>query len=212
MDYNRNRFKMSNIAIFASGSGSNAEQIIRYFSGDKNHCVRLVLSNKPDAYVLERAKNLSVPAVVFNREIFYKTQQVLSLLRDAEIDVLVLAGFLWLVPDYLLITFPQRIINIHPALLPDYGGKGMYGLRVHEAVIRDGRKKSGITIHLIDEEYDRGKILFQAECPVLPGDTPDDLASRIHQLEHRYYPETIKNYLQKSLPLSYNARIQPDKL
>lgn len=187
---------MSNIAILASGSGSNAEQIIHSFSGDSEHSVRLVLSNKPDAYVLERARKLSVPAMVFDRNTFYNTRQVLDALNESSIDILVLAGFLWLVPDYLLITFPQRIINIHPALLPDYGGKGMYGMRVHEAVIRDGRKKSGITIHLIDEEYDRGRILFQAECPVLPGDTPEDLASRIHELEHRYYPEMIKKYLQ----------------
>lgn len=187
---------MSNIAIFASGSGTNAEQIIHYFSKDENHSVKLVLSNKADAYVLERAKNLSVPVMVFDRNTFYKTHQVLDVLREAAIDVLVLAGFLWLLPDYLLITFPQRIINIHPALLPDFGGKGMYGMRVHEAVIREGRKKSGISIHLIDEEYDRGKILFQAECPVFPDDTPEDLANRIHQLEHRYYPEAIKNYLQ----------------
>ncbi|MFA5815840.1 MAG: phosphoribosylglycinamide formyltransferase [Bacteroidales bacterium] len=197
---------MSNIAIFASGSGSNAEQIIRYFSNDVNHSVKLVLSNKTDAYVLERAKNLSVPVMVFDRNIFYKTRQVLDMLNEAAIDVLVLAGFLWLVPDYLLITFPRRIINIHPALLPDFGGKGMYGMRVHEAVIRDGRKKSGITIHLIDDEYDRGKILFQAECPVFPNDTPEDLASRIHLLEHRHYPETIKNYLQSLSPTSYTAQ------
>jgi len=188
---------MSNIAIFASGSGTNAEQIIRYFSGDQAHSVKLVLSNKADAYVLERARNLSVPVMVFDRNTFYKTSQVLEALREVAIDVLVLAGFLWLVPDYLLITFPQRIINIHPALLPDFGGKGMYGRKVHEAVIREGRDKSGITIHLIDEEYDHGKILFQAECPVFPNDTPEDLASRIHQLEHQYYPETIKTYLEK---------------
>ncbi len=187
---------MSNIAIFASGSGSNAEQIIKYFSEDSEHAVKLILSNKADAYVLKRAENLSVPSVVFDRQTFYNTSQVLDTLLAAEIDIIVLAGFLWLVPDYLLTTFPQRIINIHPALLPDFGGKGMYGARVHEAVIREGRKKSGITIHLIDEEYDRGRILFQAECPVLPDDTPDDLAARIHQLEHRHFPETIKAYLQ----------------
>lgn len=187
---------MSNIAIFASGYGTNAEQIIHYFSKDENHSVKLVLSNKVDAYVLERAKNLSVPVMVFDRNTFYKTRQVLDVMREAAIDVMVLAGFLWMVPDYLLAAFPQRIINIHPALLPDFGGKGMYGLRVHEAVIREGSKKSGISIHLIDEEFDRGKILFQAECPVFPDDTPEDLANRIHQLEHRYYPETIKNYLQ----------------
>lgn len=202
---------MSNIAIFASGSGTNAEQIIRYFSGDEAHSVKLVLSNKADAYVIERAKNLSVPVMIFDRNTFYKTHQLLDVLREAAIDVLVLAGFLWMIPDYLLMTFPRRIINIHPALLPDFGGKGMYGMRVHEAVIRDGLKKSGITIHLIDEEYDHGKILFQAECPVFPDDTPEDLASRIHVLEHRFYPETIKNYLQKLKPLSYSAQIQPGK-
>lgn len=187
---------MSNIAILASGSGSNAEAIIRYFSRDENHSVKLVLSNNPHAFVLERAKNLSIPAMVFDRNTLYKTRLVLDVLKKASIDLLVLAGFLWLVPDYLLITFPQRIINIHPALLPQFGGKGMYGMRVHEAVIRKGQKKSGITIHLIDEEYDRGKILFQVECQVLPGDTPEVLAGRIHQLEHQYYPEIIKNYLK----------------
>jgi phosphoribosylglycinamide formyltransferase-1 len=196
---------MSNIAIFASGSGTNAEQIVRYFSRDASHSVKMILSNKADAYVLERAQKLSVPVMVFDRNLFYKTRQVLDALNDSAIDVLVLAGFLWLVPDYLLITFPQRIINIHPALLPDFGGKGMYGMRVHEAVIREGRQKSGITIHLIDEEYDHGKVLFQAECPVLPHDTPEELAARIHQLEHRYYPEIIKNYLENLKPTSYSV-------
>jgi len=202
---------MSNIAIFASGSGTNAEAIIRYFSGDPEHSVKMVLANKPDAYVIERAKKLSVPTVVFNRNTFYQTREILDILIDAGIDVIVLAGFLWLIPDYLLITFPRRIINIHPALLPDFGGKGMYGMKVHESVIREGRKKSGITIHLIDEHYDRGEILFQAECPVLHGDTPDDLAGRIHQLEHRYYPVTIKAFLQKLSPLSCNDQTRPDK-
>ena len=191
---------MSNIAIFASGSGTNAEQIIRYFSAFPEHQVRLVLANRPDAYVLTRARNLSVRAVTFNREIFYNTSQVLDILIGEKTDLVVLAGFLWLVPDYLLNTYKDRILNIHPALLPDYGGKGMYGMKVHEAVIRDGCKKSGITIHLVDEVYDHGKVLFQAECPVLPGDTPDDLAGRIHELEHRYYPEVIRDYLEK-LPL-----------
>ena len=188
---------MSNIAIFASGSGSNAEQIIRHFLTDGIHSVKLVLSNNPNAYVLTRAANLSVPTRVFNKETFYHSRQTLDLLHESEIDLLVLAGFLWLVPDYLLEAYPQRILNIHPALLPDYGGKGMYGMRVHESVLRDGRLKSGITIHLIDEEYDRGKILFQAECPVFPDDTPDSLAGRIHQLEHRHYPAVIIEYLRQ---------------
>jgi phosphoribosylglycinamide formyltransferase-1 len=188
---------MSNIAIFASGSGSNAEQIIRHFAGDPAHSVKLVLSNRADAYVLERADNLGIPSLVFNRSSFYETRQILDALNEASVDLVVLAGFLWLVPDYLLRAYPQRIINIHPALLPDFGGRGMYGMKVHEAVIRAGRVTSGITIHLVDEQYDRGKILFQAECPVLAGDTPDDLAARIHELEHRYYPEIIRNYLEK---------------
>jgi phosphoribosylglycinamide formyltransferase 1 len=188
---------MSNIAILASGSGTNAEAIIRYFAWNPVNSVKLVLSNKPDAYVLERAQKLGVPSMVFDRTTFYQTHRILDILNNAGIDVLVLAGFLWLIPDYLLKTFPQRIINIHPALLPDFGGKGMYGMKVHESVIREGRKKSGITIHLIDEHYDRGKILFQAECPVLPHDTPNDLANRIHQLEHRYYPVAINDYLKR---------------
>jgi len=187
---------MSNIAIFASGSGSNAEQIVRYFRGNNFHSVKLILSNRPDAFVLERARMLSVQTMVFDRNTFYNTNIVLHRLKVEKIDVLVLAGFLWLVPDYLLKAYPQRIINIHPALLPDYGGKGMYGMKVHEAVINEHRVKSGITIHLIDEEYDRGQILFQAECLVLPEDSTNDLAVRIHQLEHRYFPEVIKDYLQ----------------
>jgi phosphoribosylglycinamide formyltransferase 1 len=186
---------MSNIAIFASGSGSNAEQIVRYFQGNNFHSVKLILSNRPDAFVLERARMLSLPTLIFDKNTFYHTNEVLIRLREEQVDLLVLAGFLWLVPDNLLKAFPQRIINIHPALLPDYGGKGMYGMKVHEAVINDHRVKSGITIHLIDEEYDRGQILFQAECPVLPGDSPDDLAARIHLLEHLYFPEVIKEYL-----------------
>jgi phosphoribosylglycinamide formyltransferase 1 len=187
---------MSNIAIFASGSGTNAEQIIRYFQKNNFHSVKLILSNRPDAFVLERARMLSVPTLVFDRNTFYNTNSVLNRLKEDKVDMLVLAGFLWLVPENILKSFPQRIINIHPALLPDFGGKGMYGMKVHEAVIKDGRIKSGITVHLIDEEYDRGRILFQAECPVLPGDSPDELAARIHQLEHRYFPEVIKDYLQ----------------
>lgn len=186
---------MSNIAIFASGSGSNAEQIIRVIRSHSDHSVTLVLTNNPDAFVLTRAAALSVPTLVFNRETFYHSTDILTVLKDAGTDLVVLAGFLWLVPDYLLEAFPQRILNIHPALLPDYGGKGMYGMRVHEAVLRDGQPKSGITIHLIDGEYDRGKILFQADCPVLPEDTPDTLAGRIHQLEHKHYPPVIIDYL-----------------
>jgi phosphoribosylglycinamide formyltransferase-1 len=190
---------MSNIVIFASGSGSNAEQIIRYFAEDSDvHVVRL-LCNKPGAYVLERARKLNVGSTLFNRETFYQTESVLEELRSASADLIVLAGFLWMIPDYLLKSFSGRILNIHPALLPDFGGKGMYGMRVHEEVIRTGQKKSGITIHLVDEHYDHGRIVFQAECPVFPDDTPDSLAMRIHALEHRYYPQVIREYLTGSV-------------
>jgi phosphoribosylglycinamide formyltransferase-1 len=187
---------MNNIAIFASGSGTNAEQIIRYFENDPIGRIKLILSNKRDAYVLQRAASHQLPAFVFNRDRFYQTTDLLDELVSYNIDLLVLAGFLWLVPDYLLNAYPRRIINIHPALLPDFGGKGMYGQKVHEAVLASGAKKSGITIHVIDNEYDRGTILFQAECPVFPGDTPETLAARIHELEYRHFPEQIKKYLQ----------------
>jgi len=188
---------MSNLAIFASGSGTNAEQIMRCFDRDPDHLVRLVLSNKPDAYVLERARSFGVPTLVFNRETFYRSQSVLDRLGELNIDLVILAGFLWMIPDYLLKAYAGRILNIHPALLPAFGGKGMYGMKVHEEVIRTGQKKSGITIHLVDEIYDHGKILFQAECPVLPDDTPDSLAARIHGLEHRHYPKVIREYLNR---------------
>jgi len=187
---------MSNIAILASGSGSNAEQIIRFFAEDPDVHVVRVLCNKPGAYVLERARKLNVRSILFNRETFYHTESVLDELQSASVDLIVLAGFLWMIPDYLLKSFSGRILNIHPALLPDFGGKGMYGIRVHEEVIRTGQKKSGITIHLVDEHYDHGRIVFQAECAVLPDDTPDSLATRIHALEHRYYPQVIRDYLR----------------
>lgn len=186
---------MNNISIFASGSGSNAEQIIHYFSQDPDVSISQIYSNKPDAGVIDRARRLNVPTTVFNRQEFYQTDKILLQLADNQTDLIVLAGFLWLIPENILRAFPRRILNIHPALLPDFGGKGMFGQHVHEAVLQAGRQKSGITIHLVDEQYDRGEILFQAECDVIPGDTPETLAGRIHQLEHRFYPEIIKNYL-----------------
>lgn len=200
---------MSNIAILASGSGSNAEQIIRYFNDDPDIHVVRVLCNKPGAYVLERARTLNVRSLLFDRDTFYHTESVLEELREASADLIVLAGFLWMIPDYLLKSFSGRILNIHPALLPHFGGKGMYGMRVHEEVIRTGQKKSGITIHLVDEQYDHGRILFQAECEVLPGDTPDSLATRIHALEHLHYPRVIREYLTGSLLLSGTSQNPP---
>ena len=189
---------MDRIAIFASGSGTNAENLIAYFRNRPSAMVGMILSNKPDAYVLERAQNHHISSFVFNRTQLAETGEVLSLLKDNGLTFIVLAGFLWLVPKNILEAFPGRIVNIHPALLPKYGGKGMYGLRVHEAVIRSGDKESGITIHYVNEKYDAGDIIFQARCPVLPGDTPETLASRIHELEYRYYPGIIEKVLGSS--------------
>lgn len=184
-----------NIAIFASGSGTNAENIIRHFQGNKDVNVALVVSNKPDAYVLVRAANLHVPSLTLTREEFARGEDLARLMKERGIDFIVLAGFLLRVPEALIEAYPGRIVNIHPALLPKYGGKGMYGDRVHRAVVEAGERESGITIHLIDEQYDRGTTVFQAKCPVLPGDTPDDVARKVHALEYAHYPEVIGQLL-----------------
>ena len=184
-----------NIAIFASGSGTNAENIIRHFQGNKDVNVALVVSNKPDAYVLVRAANLHVPSLTLTREEFARGEELARLMKERGIDFIVLAGFLLRVPEALIEAYPGRIVNIHPALLPKYGGKGMYGDRVHRAVVEAGERESGITIHLIDEQYDRGTTVFQAKCPVLPGDTPDDVARKVHALEYAHYPEVIGQLL-----------------
>lgn len=183
------------IAIFASGSGTNAEKIMSFFQHHDLGEVALVLSNKPDAYVLDRAGKFNVPTHVFDRERFYKSTEVLDLMTDTGISLVVLAGFLWLVPEALIRAFPDRMINIHPALLPDYGGKGMYGKYVHEAVIRNQDKESGISIHYVNEVYDDGKIIRQEKCEVKPDDTPELLAQRIHMLEHSLYPLVIEELL-----------------
>jgi phosphoribosylglycinamide formyltransferase-1 len=181
---------MKKIAIFASGSGTNAEAIIRYFENRPDVTIALILSNKADAFVLQRAANHGIPSQVFTKEELV-SGQVLELLKSHHIDLVVLAGFLLLIPKDLVEAFPDRIINIHPALLPSYGGKGMYGARVHEAVIKNQEKESGITIHYVNAQYDEGDIIIQARCPVTTNDTPDDLASRIHELEYKYFPATI---------------------
>ena len=186
---------MKRIAIFASGSGTNAEKIIRYFTDRKTGSVKLVLSNKKDAKVLERAERLGVPTYVFNRQEFYETDKVVHLLKDKQIEFIVLAGFLWLVPENLIDAYPDRIINIHPALLPKYGGKGMYGSRVHEAVIESGDTESGITIHYVNRMYDEGQIIFQAKCRVEPGDDAGLLAEKIHRLEYEHFPKVIENLI-----------------
>ena len=186
--------KNSNIA---SGSGSNAENIIQYFAQKPQFCVKSVFCNVPDAYVLERAKKYRIPAFVFNREEFRNPDKVFRQLQEQEIDFIVLAGFLWLMPSFITAAWPNKIVNIHPALLPAYGGKGMYGHHVHEAVIAAGEKESGITIHYVNDHYDQGAIIFQAKCPVLPTDTPDDLAARVHELEYRHFPRVIEDTLKK---------------
>lgn len=183
---------MPRLAVFASGSGSNAQRIIEYFSLHPTVAIPVILCNKPDAFVLKRAELLGVPSVVFNRTSLYDTGFVEKTLRSFAIDYIILAGFLWLVPQSLLAAYPGRIINIHPALLPKYGGKGMYGMKVHEAVIASGDHESGITIHHVDAHYDEGRVIYQAKCPVDKGDTPDMLAAKIHDLEYRYYPEVIE--------------------
>ena len=186
---------MINIAIFASGSGSNAENLINYFRQHFNIRVCVVLTNNSQAGVIARAQSANVPIHIFNRNEFYDTENILEKLKELQIDYIVLAGFLWLIPTYLIENFSQHILNIHPALLPKYGGKGMYGMNVHRAVIENHEKQSGITIHEVDKEYDRGKIIFQATCDILPDDTPENLAAKIHELEYLHFPAIVENWI-----------------
>ncbi|MBP9720861.1 MAG: phosphoribosylglycinamide formyltransferase [Bacteroides sp.] len=181
-----------NIAILASGSGTNAENIIRYFSKSTSVCIKLVLSNKEDAYVLRRAESLGVPSKVFLKDQWAGGEAILALLKELEIDFVVLAGFLIRVPDVLLHAYPNKIINIHPSLLPKYGGKGMYGDRVHEAVVAAGEETSGITVHYVNEHYDEGAVIFQATCAISKEDTPSDVAAKVHALEYAHYPLIIE--------------------
>lgn len=186
---------MNNIAIFASGAGSNAENLIHYFSGNSNIQVRLILTNRKEAGVIQRAQRLGVEVIVFDRDTFYNSREILNKLQAAQIDYLVLAGFLWLVPSYLLEAYPQRIVNIHPALLPLYGGKGMYGDRVHEAVVAAHESESGITIHHVNEHYDSGCIIAQYRVAVTPTDTPHEVAQKVHALEYQYYPQVVEQQI-----------------
>tara|TARA_B100000809_G_scaffold166503_1_gene163767 strand:- start:53 stop:667 length:615 start_codon:yes stop_codon:yes gene_type:complete len=186
---------MTRIAIFASGSGSNAENITSYFKENVNVEIALILANKPDAYVLERAKKLNIPSFIFTGKEFRTTEIVLNKLQDEKIDFVVLAGFMLLVPKYLVEAFPNKIVNIHPALLPNYGGKGMYGDYVHQAVIANKETKSGISIHYVNEKYDEGNIIFQAETLIEPSDTASDLAKKIHDLEYKHFPRVIAEVL-----------------
>lgn len=189
----------SRIAIFASGTGTNARKIIEYLFGSETVKVTLIVCNNPKAGVLQVAADHNIPVLLLNRQGFSSGEVCLEELRLHRVDFIVLAGFLWMVPQYLISAYPNRIINIHPALLPKYGGKGMYGERVHQAVLAAGETESGITIHYVDEHYDNGDVIFQARCPVYPDDTPETLSARIHTLEHRHYPEVIQNLLHTRL-------------
>lgn len=190
---------MKKIAILASGNGTNAEQMVHHFENHPKATVALILTNRQQAYVLERAKRLGVPAFYFNKEQWSEGHEVLALLRQYEIDFVVLAGFLAYVPQVVLSYYNQRMVNIHPSLLPKFGGKGMYGDRVHEAVIEAGEKESGITIHYTNEHYDEGTIICQERCPVMPDDTPESLAIRVHQLEYKYYPMVVERLVCEAL-------------
>jgi phosphoribosylglycinamide formyltransferase-1 len=185
------------IAIFASGSGTNAEEIMKYFQHSSSVKVVLLLSNNPEAYSLERAKKFNVPSRVFNREQWKSTECVLEWLTEKKVTHVVLAGFLWLVPTSLIKAFPGKIVNIHPALLPKHGGKGMYGMKVHEAVKNAGDKESGISIHVVNEHYDEGELLFQAKCAVDDSDTPATIAQKVHQLEYKHFPAVIEQWVKR---------------
>ncbi|HKK69465.1 MAG TPA: phosphoribosylglycinamide formyltransferase [Bacteroidales bacterium] len=190
---------MKNIAILASGSGSNAENIAGYFADSERARVRLIVSDRENAGVLKRAKCLNIEGHHVSRKSMRESNQLMILLHDAKIDLIVLAGFLALIPSDLIQAFDKRIINIHPALLPAYGGKGMYGDKVHQAVIENNETESGISIHYVNEKYDEGRLILQARCPVLPGDDVSSLANRIHKLEYRYYPQVIDQLIEMDL-------------
>lgn len=183
---------IKNIAIFASGEGTNAQTIIDYFKSSQQVKVALVVSNKSTANVLNRAKNNNIPTLVIDRNSFYESNNVVEQLKNASIDLIVLAGFLWMIPENLIKAFPNKIVNIHPALLPKFGGKGMFGMNVHNAVIEAKEKESGISIHFVNEHYDEGKIISQHKCVVEENDTPNTLAKKIHQLEYKYFPKAIE--------------------
>jgi phosphoribosylglycinamide formyltransferase 1 len=183
-------------AIFASGEGSNAENLIRYFKNDSRIKIKLVVTNRDDAGVIKRAEDHKKTVQIISKEALNNyTEQIIEFLQTEKIDLIILAGFLLKIPEKMVKAFPDKIINIHPSLLPKYGGKGMFGMHVHEAVIHNRETESGITIHLVNEEYDKGKILLQAKCKVEANDTPQTLAQKIHELEYRYFPEAVEQLL-----------------
>lgn len=194
-----NSQKIRQIALFASGAGTNAEKIIEYLSNNQSIKVSLVVCNKPRAGVIGIAEQHGVPVLLIEKEAFFRGDSYVPALKAAKIDFIVLAGFLWKLPEALVAAYPDQIINIHPALLPAYGGKGMYGMKVHEAVIAAGEKESGITIHYVNERFDEGETIFQAKCSIEPGDTPEILAGKIHALEHRHFPKVVEQVLNGEL-------------
>jgi len=189
-------FEKKNLVIFASGAGSNAQQIINYFRNSTVAKVVLIACNNAGAGVISIAQDEKIPVLMIEKERFFKGDAYLPEFQNRKVDLIILAGFLWKVPQKLIDAYPRRIVNIHPALLPKYGGKGMYGQYVHEAILNAGEMESGITIHFVDEHYDNGDIIFQTACPVLDSDTSETLAQRIHQLEHLHYPLVIEQTLK----------------
>src|SRR5258708_1541528 len=192
----------SRLAIFASGSGSNAEAIMNYFQNHPQIEVAALVSNNTDAAALERARRFNLPSRVFDKNQFLECEEVIEWLNENKISHIVLAGFLLLIPGKLISAFPNRIINIHPALLPKFGGKGMYGMKVHEAVITAKEKETGITVHLVNALYDEGKILAQFRCSVLPTDDASSVAEKVLLLEHRHYPKVIESWVTSLTPFS----------
>ena len=186
---------MTNIAILASGTGSNARKIVEYFSNSEDIAVRLIASNKAKAKVLDIADEYQVHKFAFDRAYFYESQDFLKVLKKERIDFIILAGFLWMLPEYLIKAYPDRIINIHPSLLPKYGGKGMYGHNVHEAVKANSESESGITIHLVNEEYDRGRVIFQRKVQLEADDSAEIIAKKVLEIEHEFFPRVIEDFI-----------------
>jgi phosphoribosylglycinamide formyltransferase-1 len=189
---------VKNIAIFASGTGTNAQKIIEHFEDDPEVNVRLVVSNKSDAPVLAMAENYRIATLTLKRSDFYHTNDLLKVLQDDHIDWIVLAGFLWLIPEYLVEAYQNRMVNIHPALLPKFGGRGMYGHYVHQAVKEAEETETGISIHYVNQAYDEGQIIFQATTPVTPDDTPETIAQKVRKLEHQHFPKVIEQLIKST--------------
>ncbi len=193
---------VKHIAVFASGNGTNAQNLINYFEKSDNIKISLILSNKSDAYVLERAKKCGIPIIAFTSDDLYNSCDIINKLTEYQIDFIVLAGFILLIPKNIIEKYKNKIVNIHPALLPKYGGKGMYGMKVHESVIENKENESGITIHYVNEKYDEGSIIFRARCKVEKNDSPETLAEKVHKLEYKHFPEVVEKLIKKKSLLS----------